>query len=68
MRYACEVTREQTKIATGSLTIVCATRQGDEMKAVSFPPEIAAQFQVATEPGRQASTAHAGHWPRHGRA
>ena len=47
MRYACEVTRGQTKIATGSLTIVCATKQGDEMKAVSFPPEIAAQFQVA---------------------
>ena len=48
MRYACEVTRGQTKIATGSLTIVCARKQGDEMKAVSFPPEIAAQFQVAT--------------------
>ena len=27
MRYACEMPREQTKIATGSLTIVCATRQ-----------------------------------------
>ena len=51
MRYACEVTREQTKIATGSLTIVCATRQGDEMKAVSFPQEIAAKFQVAADPG-----------------
>ena len=49
MRYACEVTRGPTRIATGSLTIVCATKQGDEMKAVSFPPEIAAKFQVATE-------------------
>jgi YbgC/YbaW family acyl-CoA thioester hydrolase len=47
MRYACEVQREQTRIATGSLTIVCATTQGEEMKAVSFPPEIAARFQVA---------------------
>ena len=47
MRYACEVTRGQTKIATGSLTIVCATKQGDEMKAASFPPEIAARFAVA---------------------
>ena len=49
MRYVCEVTRGETKIATGSLTIVCATKQGDEMKAVSFPREIAAKFQVATE-------------------
>jgi acyl-CoA thioester hydrolase len=46
MRYACEVTRDRTTIATGSLTIVCATKQGDEMKAVPFPREIAAQFQV----------------------
>ena len=51
MRYACEMTRDQTKIATGSLTIVCATRNGDEMKAVSFPPEIAAKFQVAAGAG-----------------
>jgi len=51
MRYACEVTRDQTKIATGSLTIICATKQGDEMKAVPFPPEIAAQFQVALGAG-----------------
>ena len=49
MRYGCEVTRGDTKIATGSLTIVCATKQGDEMKAVSFPPEIAGQFQVASQ-------------------
>ena len=48
MRYACDVTRGDTRIATGSLTIVCATKQGDEMKAVSFPREIAAQFRVAT--------------------
>ena len=47
MRYTCEVTRDQTSIATGRMTIVCATKQGDEMKAVSFPPEIAARFQVA---------------------
>jgi acyl-CoA thioester hydrolase len=51
MRYVCEVTRGETKIATGSLTIVCATKQGDEMKAVSFPREIAAKFQVAAGTG-----------------
>ena len=51
MRYACEVTRGNTKIATGSLTIVCAAKRGDEMKAVSFPPEIAAQFKVAPSEG-----------------
>jgi len=51
MRYACEVTRDQTRIATGSLTIVCARKHGDEMKPESFPPEIAAQFQVAAGAG-----------------
>jgi YbgC/YbaW family acyl-CoA thioester hydrolase len=50
MRYACVLTRGATKIATGSLTIVCATRQGDDIKSASFPPAMAARFAVAPEP------------------
>ena len=51
MRYACVLTKGATKIATGSLTIVCATRHGDDIKAASFPPAMAARFAVAPEPG-----------------
>jgi hypothetical protein len=43
----CGLTRGATKIATGSLTIVCATQQGDEIKAAPFPPHIARRFAVA---------------------
>jgi acyl-CoA thioester hydrolase len=50
MRYVCVLTREGTKIATGQLTIVCARKVGDEMKAVAFPPEIARRFAVAAAP------------------
>ena len=49
MRYECMITLGDTRIATGSLTIACATKLADgSMKAVSFPSEIAAKFQVAT--------------------
>lgn len=47
MRYTCVLTKGATKIATGSLTIVCATKEGNEMKAASFPPDIASRFAVA---------------------
>lgn len=48
MRYTCVVTRGETRIATGSLTIVCVTRRGDEMRASAFPPDIAARFEIAS--------------------
>ena len=48
MRYTCVVMRETTKIASGTLTIVCATREGDGIRAASFPAAIAARFEVAT--------------------
>jgi acyl-CoA thioester hydrolase len=47
IRYTCELTRDEVKIATGSLTVVCvSTRPGEPMKAVSIPAEIAARFVV----------------------
>jgi acyl-CoA thioesterase FadM len=48
MRYECVLTCGDTRIATGSITIVCVrVRPGEPMKAVPFPPEIAARFAVA---------------------
>jgi YbgC/YbaW family acyl-CoA thioester hydrolase len=48
IRYVCLLTRDDTQIATGSLTIACATRRPNEpMRAMDIPPEIAARFAVA---------------------
>jgi YbgC/YbaW family acyl-CoA thioester hydrolase len=48
IRFACELTRGDERIATGALTIACVTRRPDErMRAVPIPPDIAARFQVA---------------------
>ena len=48
-RYDCHVSRGDTRIATGSMTVACVTRQRDgAMKAVPIPPDIAARFEVAS--------------------
>jgi YbgC/YbaW family acyl-CoA thioester hydrolase len=48
IRYACRITRDNTLIASGSLTIACVrTDAGGVMKSAPIPPEIAARFQVA---------------------
>lgn len=48
MRYDCAIMLGATRIATGSITIACATKLADgTMKAVPFPPDIAARFEVA---------------------
>ena len=48
IRYECLVTRGDTRIATGSMTVACVTRLPDgTMKAVPIPPEVAARFEVA---------------------
>ena len=48
IRYTCVLTRGDTRIATGTTTIACvALRPDAPMKAVPFPPEIAAKFEVA---------------------
>jgi acyl-CoA thioester hydrolase len=50
IRYACVVTRDDTKIATGALTVVCVTAQpGEPMKAIRIPESIASHFAVAAE-------------------
>jgi acyl-CoA thioester hydrolase len=53
IRYTCLVTRGDTRIATGALTIACVSkRPGEPMKPIPIPPDIAARFQVA--PGVEA--------------
>jgi YbgC/YbaW family acyl-CoA thioester hydrolase len=48
--YVCTLSRGDTRIATGRLTIACATRQPDQpMRAASIPPEIRARFAVASD-------------------
>jgi YbgC/YbaW family acyl-CoA thioester hydrolase len=50
IRYTCVLTDGDTKIATGTLVIVCVRRQANEpMTAVEIPPEIAARLQVAPD-------------------
>jgi len=49
IRYTCEITRGDVRIATGTLTVVCVnTRPGEPMKAVSIPAAIASRFAVAS--------------------
>lgn len=46
--YACELTRGDTRIATGTLTIACVSkREGEPLKAMAIPPEITGRFEVA---------------------
>jgi len=48
MRYQCVLTKGDETIATGSLTIVCvSTADGQPMKAIPIPPDIASRFTVA---------------------
>ena len=48
LRYACGIWRDETRIATGALTVVCVTvREGAPMKAVSIPHPIATRLAVA---------------------
>ena len=50
MRYGCDITRGDTRIATGSMTIACVTHvPGEPMKAVAIPPAFASRFQVAMQ-------------------
>jgi len=50
IRYACEVTRGDTRIASGTMTIACVShRPGEPMKAVAIPTAFASRFAVAKE-------------------
>ena len=49
IRYECLLTRNDERIATGTLTIICVGRRaGEPMKAMAIPPDVADRFEVAT--------------------
>jgi len=46
--YGCVLTRDETRIASGSITVICVRRLSDaEIRAIDMPAEIAARFDVA---------------------
>ncbi len=48
IRYTCLLSRGETKIATGSLTVACASRRPNQpMRGTDIPPEIRARLAVA---------------------
>ena len=50
IRYRCLLTRGDTKIATGAITIACVRKRADSsLESIEIPPHIAALFQVAVE-------------------
>ena len=50
IRYACEMTQVELKIASGALTIACVSKRPNEpMKSIEIPRDIAARFQVAPD-------------------
>ncbi len=48
IRYACTITRGDTKVATGSMTAVCVRKTRAAMKATEIPKEVADRFRVRT--------------------
>ena len=50
MRYVCALTIGSEQIATGTITVVCVSKdQHGVMKARPFPPDIASRFEVSAE-------------------
>ena len=47
IRYVCELTQDDIRIATGTLTVVCVRTDVTPLKASPIPSEIAARFEVA---------------------
>jgi YbgC/YbaW family acyl-CoA thioester hydrolase len=46
--YRCVLTRDQTRIATGTLTIACVSKRPEQwMKPIAIPPDIADRFEIA---------------------
>jgi acyl-CoA thioester hydrolase len=50
IRYACVVERDGTRIATGSITVVCVSKSADgALTATSIPRDIVSRFGVAAD-------------------
>lgn len=52
LQYVCAITKGEERIATGTITVVCVSRDADGvMRARSLPPDMAARFEVSAEAG-----------------
>jgi acyl-CoA thioester hydrolase len=50
IRYSCELRRGGERVAAGSMTIACVTtKDGDRMRSVPIPEDVAARLAVAPE-------------------
>jgi acyl-CoA thioester hydrolase len=50
IRFACTISRGEEDVATGSMTVACAShRPGEPMKGIAIPAEIAARLHVAAD-------------------
>jgi acyl-CoA thioester hydrolase len=59
MSYACEMTQDGQKIATGTLKIACVSKLPDgTMKSAEIPEEIAMRFKPSETPDLQPPTSH----------
>ena len=46
IEYACEITRDGSKVATGALRIACVSRRpGEPLQSIEIPADIAQRFQ-----------------------
>ena len=47
IRYACEMTRDGTRVASGSIIVASVMKQADgSLKSVPLPPDIVTRFEV----------------------
>jgi acyl-CoA thioester hydrolase len=45
IEYVCDITKDETRIASGTLTIACVVRRpGEPLKSTTIPPDIARRF------------------------
>ena len=49
IRYVCLITKDATKIASGTMTVACVSKRQETMRSIAIPPEITARFQVEPE-------------------
>ena len=50
IQYVCVMTKDGERVATGTVTVVCVSRDTNGvMKARALPPDIAARFEVSAE-------------------
>ena len=47
MQYFCSITKGDTKIASGVMTIACVSKHQEPLRSIAIPPEIAGRFQAA---------------------